>query len=133
MDAMDRLQTGANRDLAVLGIMVPQNSLVPNSGNAQNAENAESMKKRFDEVSRSRTFRHAIGLDATGGTLTSAFGGTQGLTNPAVAIVSSDGVVRWWGRAGEPDFRTALDVVLTVDPGVRARRAADRQFIGSQK
>jgi thiol-disulfide isomerase/thioredoxin len=44
---------------------------------------------------------------------------------PVVYLMSTDGVVRWQGHPLDPDFRRALDVCLSVDPGVRARRAAE--------
>ena len=36
---------------------------------------------------------------------------------PHVAIVSTDGVVRWQGNANDPAFFEALDATVSVDPG----------------
>ncbi|MCC5822165.1 MAG: TlpA family protein disulfide reductase [Phycisphaerales bacterium] len=38
---------------------------------------------------------------------------------PHVAVLSTDGVVRWQGHPGSPEFRKAVEQVLKVDPGLR--------------
>lgn len=44
---------------------------------------------------------------------------------PQVYVVSTDGIIRWQGHPLDKEMRRALDVTLAVDPGIRARRAAE--------
>ncbi len=50
---------------------------------------------------------------------------------PQVAIVSSDGLLRWFGNLNHPDFESAVYKVLRVDPGVQLRRRLDDQFLST--
>lgn len=43
---------------------------------------------------------------------------------PHAVIISTDGVVRWQGNPLDPVFKTALEEVVTVDPGIRAGKSA---------
>lgn len=43
---------------------------------------------------------------------------------PHVVILSTDGIVRWQGNPHDPAFRTALQTVVNVDPGVKAGKPA---------
>lgn len=43
---------------------------------------------------------------------------------PLVAVVSTDGVIRWLGNPHQPDFKAAVEQVLKVDPMVQAKVAA---------
>ncbi|MFN0011690.1 MAG: redoxin family protein [Phycisphaerales bacterium] len=43
---------------------------------------------------------------------------------PAAAIVSTDGTIRWQGLTSDAAFRAAVEQTLAADPGVAARRAA---------
>lgn len=45
---------------------------------------------------------------------------------PTVFVISTDGIVRWQGNPLSPEFRRVVDKVLEVDPGVKARREAER-------
>jgi hypothetical protein len=45
---------------------------------------------------------------------------------PTVFVISTDGIVRWQGSPLSPEFRRVVDKVLEVDPGVKARRDAER-------
>lgn len=51
---------------------------------------------------------------------------------PQVYVVSSDGTVRWQGHPIDKEFRKALDLTISVDPGVRARRAAEAAALKGQ-
>lgn len=45
---------------------------------------------------------------------------------PHVVVISSDGVIRWQGHPGVPDFRKAVAECIAADPGVKARREAKK-------
>jgi hypothetical protein len=48
-------------------------------------------------------------------------------------VVSTDGIIRWVGFSNSSDFKYAIDTVLANDPGVKARREADRKYIETRK
>lgn len=48
---------------------------------------------------------------------------------PHVVVLSTDGVVRWQGNPLEPEFRSAVDKTIEVDPGVAARRMAKAAYL----
>lgn len=48
---------------------------------------------------------------------------------PTVLILSSDGIVRFRGNPLDPKFRTAVEAMIAVDPGVQARRQARSEML----
>lgn len=48
---------------------------------------------------------------------------------PTIIVLSSDGVVRWRGHPGNPEFRRAVESMINADPGVAARRAARAEML----
>jgi thiol-disulfide isomerase/thioredoxin len=44
---------------------------------------------------------------------------------PVVIVLSTDGVVRWAGAPIDPEFPSRVREIVTIDPGVAARRAAE--------
>lgn len=51
---------------------------------------------------------------------------------PHVLVVSTDGIVRWQGHPADPRFRRVVELVMELDPGVRARRAAEKAALSSR-
>jgi peroxiredoxin len=133
MPQMDQLQQAHARDLVIVGAYVPLAE-----SDEQKKEKPDAMSKQFDAFTSSRTFRHTIAFDP-GSTALSTLGSRGGNdivsnTRPTLAIVSSsDGIIRWVGSVGSPGFKHAIDTVLAVDPGVKARQDADRAFIERKK
>jgi hypothetical protein len=138
-DRMDALQQQYPRDLAVIGAMTPIAKLDPSRANAgqfgQQVEDPERLVRRYEAFVRSRAFRHSLAADLSGSALGSLAGQNMSSEKPPLPfaiIASSDGTIRWVGRISGPDFKYAIDQVLAVDPGVLARRAADRAYIQRQ-
>ncbi len=52
---------------------------------------------------------------------------------PLCVVVSSDGIVRWQGNPHDPNFAKAVQKAIDVDPGVKARRKAEAEFLKSGK
>ncbi|MGD9688633.1 MAG: TlpA family protein disulfide reductase [Phycisphaerales bacterium] len=46
---------------------------------------------------------------------------------PHVIIISTDGIVRWQGHPLDPNFRRLAELIIEIDPGVQARRAAEAE------
>jgi thiol-disulfide isomerase/thioredoxin len=133
MPVMDRLQQSNPRDVAVVGDVVPIGKLDPQraNNNPQEQDQAERLVKRYQQFVGSRRFYHTLAVDPQATGLAATSGQNGGNKAPGAIIVSSDGVVRWAGDPTSSDFRYAIDSVLANDPGVRARREADRKFIES--
>jgi peroxiredoxin len=128
LGSMDLLQRRHQRDLAVIGAATPARLLDQQRGTEQ--EDAERLMRKYQNFIKARNFRHALAGDFTGSALGSlGQGQAQGFPLPGAMIVSTDGVIRWVGPLERSDFNYALDTVLANDPGIRARREAERRFI----
>lgn len=132
---MDALQRSHPRDLAVIGALTPLRNLRGNqSFNEVNEETTETLGAKLAQFMRARNFEHAVAADF-GATAflsmpqnTGGGGGGEGL-HPRVIVASSDGSIRFIGWYERHTLRTWLDAILAADPGVAARRRADRVFI----
>jgi thiol-disulfide isomerase/thioredoxin len=51
---------------------------------------------------------------------------------PCVFVLSTDGIVRWQGNPLQPNFRNWVMQVIERDPGVAARRAAEKKAIAAK-
>ncbi|HZW05571.1 MAG TPA: TlpA disulfide reductase family protein [Phycisphaerales bacterium] len=51
---------------------------------------------------------------------------------PCVFVLSTDGVVRWQGNPHQPHFRDIVAQVIERDPGVQARRLAEKKAIANK-
>jgi cytochrome c biogenesis protein CcmG, thiol:disulfide interchange protein DsbE len=132
MDKMDQLQRERGRDLAVIGVLsqFQQNSYNPNP-NPEEAD-PEKVKKRVEGF-RDLAKHQSLTMDLSGGTLSQVAGQQGQATAPYAAVLSSDGTLRWRGDPRSPGFIGAVDYVISHDPGVKARRAAEDQYIKSRK
>jgi len=104
MPELDKLQTDNMKDVVVLGL----------SSEAQSKVSAFLKSKKH-------VYSQAID---EGGRLNNAMG-VQGI--PHIAVVSSDGVVRWQGHPMDPGFKASIKALLEVDPGVQARRESEKK------
>jgi len=127
MSSMDLLQQRYQRDIVVIGAAVPAKSLDQQRQSTEN-EDAVRLATKYQNFVKARNFRHVLAADFTGSTLASLQQG-RAFPLPGAMIVSTDGIIRWVGWLDRSDFNYALDTVLANDPGVRARREADRRYI----
>jgi len=70
-----------------------------------------------------------IGAAGGGTTTTFSFNSGGGVSPTYAAIASSDGIVRWFGDATSTAFESAVREVARIDPGVKARRAAEDEYV----
>ena len=134
MPQMDRLQQQNLRDLAVIGALEPITRIDPsrNSSDPNLQESPEKLQRKYQAILGSRNFSHSLAADVSGsamGALGNQFGGGTKFPIPGAMIISSDGIIRWIGSVNSPDFKYAIDTVLASDPGIQARRIADRAYI----
>lgn len=119
MDRMDQIQLAGGRDVAVVGVIEQFGSDPSN----------QEVQVRPDDIRRfiqGRNLKHSV-LISPGGIRPNAGGGEN--RGPFVVVTSSDDTVRFAGSPNDPGFRGALDTVLRVDPGIKARRAAEEAFL----
>ncbi|MBX3390778.1 MAG: hypothetical protein KF691_15120 [Phycisphaeraceae bacterium] len=134
----DLMQRQYQRDLVVVGVLTDMSSLGQRNDHMSDEERArksltpETALQRMQEFQSARRYDHAMVVDLPGSVLKTVTSQSE-ISLPYVAIVSSDGMTRWWGFIGSPEARGALDRVLEVDPGVQARRKAESDYLKAAK
>ncbi len=138
----NHLQKALGRDAVVLGVMTPV--VDPNNRSSRNREEIDPIKwaNDFETFAKTRDPKHTLVSDP-GGTFVAALtanrrgGRDDGVfaagNSPYVAIVSSDGVIRWHGPVSSRWFKFMLDEALRLDPGVAARRAVEEMYRRTQQ
>ncbi len=142
MVRMEDIHKQQSRDIAVMGFMIPHSA---NSNRSRNGRGSGLITDDFldipiskDGMRRSlgsKQFTHSLLANQGSPMPTVGDGRNRGRNNSdvfgRVIIVSSDGRV----RRSVDDFRNwgeiqqAIDHLLRVDPGVKARRAAEARYI----
>ncbi len=134
---MDDLQRRYSRDLNVIGSLSPilQDNSQPTATPASPATDPMEVIRRAHE---NMGLAHTLVLDPAGALIGAAGGGTTttfsfnsggGVSPTYAAIASSDGIVRWFGDATSTAFESAVREVARIDPGVKARRAAEDEYV----
>lgn len=134
MPKMDRLQREHKRDLTVIGALTPARAIDRQSETNADEDSAEKLVRKYVSFVNERSFDHILVLDVSGvvlGSLQSR--GSRAFDLPGVIIASSDNTIRWAGSINSPGYQAAIDKIIAVDPGIKARRAAENRFIQSQK
>lgn len=106
MPELDKLQDKFKDDVVVIGL----------------SDEEESIVKKFSDGPRGKNIKYAKATD-TKATINHALK-VQGI--PHVVILSTDGIVRWQGHPAA-GLDKALEAVVSVDPGVKARQAAAKK------
>ncbi|MEZ6234765.1 MAG: TlpA disulfide reductase family protein [Phycisphaerales bacterium] len=129
---MDEIQRRYARDISVVGVMMNMNQ---QNNFGQPVENVGGPEARavLRETHRSAGLAHTLLADL-GGALMNAAEGNQFSSSgqgprTMAAVVSSDGVIRWFGDSTSHGFESAVALVAREDPGVRARRAAEDEYL----
>jgi hypothetical protein len=128
---MDLIKTQRSRDLVVAGIVT---KLYDQGSDQTKLElDPKKLKERVEKFIAGRDLKQSIYLDPAGALFDiSRRGKSYPIPAPWVAIISSDGIMRWSGPMGLPSFEAALEQVLRVDPGVQARRAVEAEYLRAQ-
>ncbi len=104
MPHLDTLQKEHKDDVVVMGL----------SSESEDKVKSFLAKKKHE-------YTQAIDLN---GRLNNAMG-VRGI--PHIVVLSSDGVIRWQGHPMDPGFKASIKTLLDVDPGVKARREAEKR------
>lgn len=136
IEEMDALQRRFSRDITVVGSMSP--IFQDNSGQQQPTTPPPDAVQVVRRTYETKHLAHSLVVDPAGGLLGAAAGGQtvtfssngSGGANPTVAaIITSDGTQRWFGDATSHAFESAIAEIARTDPGVRARRRAEDEYL----
>ncbi len=133
MDNFELLQRQLGRDVYVVGIISPLGDFTSQSTlNMKPEFIAENFKKYHTQ----KGLKHYFATDADGSLFEASKKAYQNISEgvpvPWGFIVSSDGTMHWWGYLSGASGRATLDKMLAIDPGVKARRAAEDEHIKSR-
>ena len=132
MPAMDMLQKQHARDLVVIGVVSPIKS--KDNQEVKLDPDVEKVQKRLEEFTRHYNLGHTQLIDLSGTLLNTAVNKDQNaILLPWIAVMSSDNTLRWGGWLRLPAAQGAIDKVLAVDPGVKARQRAEEEYLRSTK
>ncbi|MBC7833485.1 MAG: redoxin family protein [Phycisphaerales bacterium] len=106
MPKLDELQKKHRQDLVIMGISDEETSKVKGFL-------AEHKHVYAQAVDQKKTVSDALHV--------------QGI--PHVVVMSTDGIVRWQGNPLDENFIKAVESVMEADPGVKARRAAEAEYL----
>lgn len=126
MTRMDRLQKSGGRDLVVVGALSP---LTTSNSTEEAAKKPDTDPLAF---ARARNLQHAVLADPAGALYAQVSGDQSQQPIPYAAVLSSDGTLRFNGSINNPAFQGAIDTILSDDPGVKARRAAEAEYLRSK-
>ncbi len=107
MPMLDDLAKVWKKDLVIIG----------NTGATEDQKTVERYLRSKNELAYFHTFD-----DREKDTLYKAVG-VRAI--PHCVIISTDGTVRWQGNPLDPRFRSYVELIIAVDPGVAARRKAE--------
>ena len=135
MYRMDDLQRQLARDVIVVGIMPP----FGDSRSGRQTDPIQSIEVSPATIERyigNRQLEHYLVASPSGSPIPAIDnGGRRNVAvTGAVSVVSTDGMVRrtaFW--RDWDDIRQAVDTMLRVDPGVKARRSAEEAYIRGRK
>ena len=148
---MEALQRAHARDVNVVGILTRRTDSNRNRRRSRNGEPSDEERKEieqarevFESVNELRRLNHstifeferspiARAIDFEGRNVQD-FNTIGRFSNGSpLVIISSDGRVRYrtLGWVQSSGFRAALEQIIEIDPGVRARRAAEEEYIRS--
>ncbi len=143
LEEANRMQKAYGRDAVVMGVMTPMAD--PNNRSRRNAPeiDPEQWAKDFAAFAKTREPKHTLVSDI-GGSFATALNANQRSRNndggvfatgamPYVAVVSSDGLIRFHGPAHSRWFQFMLDEVSRLDPGVNSRRAVEEMYRRTQR
>ncbi|MEO1585034.1 MAG: TlpA disulfide reductase family protein [Planctomycetota bacterium] len=133
MPLMESVQLEYSRDVTVIGALGPfaENTRRRSNEEPPAIQRLPSNVETIEQYVGDRRYTHS--LVALSGSPLPALEGSrrnENATFGTIGVISTDGVLRRYELYTEwEDLRRALDTVLRVDPGVKARRAAEDAFI----
>jgi hypothetical protein len=136
---IDTMQRQYARDVVFVGVVTMYENLTGITL-TKDDKDPEKVKERVAKFLEIRNYDHYIALGLENNIHAAALstaGGASGMSIvPGVVILSSDGKTRY--ATFPPDkrnifYRAALDAIVANDPGVKARRKAEDDWLKAQK
>ena len=125
----ESLQKQLGRDAVIVGVLSGVRSEDRDRGRDEENLNPEEVAGRLERFRVSHGISHPMVMDIGGAFFENERGGRNNEGGYPAAVVSSDSIARWEGTVFDDAFRAALNRVINVDPGIRARRAAEEAYI----
>ena len=139
MPRMEALQRKHGRDVVFIGIWTPfKLDGVPAGVAKKDLEEEQDPEKvipRIKGIMDNRKFQHALLADPAGVVLSSARSNDlhfNYFSVPYACVASSEGRIRFQGSSLWPEFEGTIDEVVSKDPGVKKRRAAEDKWLRAQ-
>lgn len=138
---MDRLQRALGRDAVVVGALFPRDRLqgAP-QGFSQEKTDEERRKElkvlndAFSGFAKNRDLDHTVVADLEGAFLATFHDRRDILIPvPGAMVFSSDGTLRWYGWTEMPGFKSSIDRLLEIDPGIKLRRQLEANYLEGQR
>jgi hypothetical protein len=129
MPLMDRIQRQYGRDVVCVGVMCTFERFGSRQATDEEKDPAKLMQ-RFEEITKARDLEHFMvpSLDTNPYRVINETATVTPL--PSYLILSSDGTCRWWvHERSQVNWEAALKQVLEVDPGIKARRAVEEEWL----
>lgn len=138
-DFIDTMQRQYARDVVFVGVVTMYENL-NGITLTKDDKDPEKVKERVAKFLEIRNYDHyiALGLDADihSAALSTAGGSSGSSLVPGIVILSSDGKARYATFPREKRnifYRAALDAIVAADPGVKARRKVEDEWLKAQK
>ena len=127
MPLIDEMQRTFRDDLQIVGVSGFKMGNTSNSEEAEKYPQGES-RPTVQQFLREHNSEYAHAYD-----LGNVIGKKISLKGiPMIYVLSTDGIVRWQGNPHQPNFRSIVEQVINNDPGVAARRAAEKKAISAK-
>lgn len=130
--AVERLQKQHGRDVLFVGAGTPLDS-INEFKMLKEDKDPENIKKMLEKFASAQRLAHPFVLDGDSGMFNAVKRDVSPVPFPVVAVVSSDGLIRWWSPQGTVAFEAALQQTIEADPGVKARRKVEADYIARLK
>ena len=129
---MDTWQRQFGRDVVIVGVCIGVRVDDNRGRNDDERVDPATIVRRVAQFRKTHGVEHPMMIDDGGNMFGSNGGGGRNEVEQRAIVVSSDSMVRWEGSDFD-GFRAALNKVIDVDPGIRARRAAEEAYIRSRQ
>lgn len=134
-EPMNQLQRQYPRDLVVVGVMSPLTINVGHGGGQKEYKldnDPKSLKEKIEKIMERQKLNHTMLLDTEGAIFELVKNKNNSILYPWAAIVSTDNTLRFAGWMELSIFKGSLDRVISVDPGIKARREAEDEYLKSR-
>jgi hypothetical protein len=135
LEVIDNIARQYQRDVVVIGVLTDMDGMSVGGKTVKlmkEQKDVEKLSERMQTAFKNRNFDHYIVVDSGRSVYDAVFKDQQDSVQP-LAVLSTDGKARWWGDRPVVAWDSALQTMLREDPGVRARRKVEDQWLQAKK